>query len=61
MSKCTQFTGTLLTLRSNEYKALLIKEFSENIMSYFEDKKIKPIIDTRFFRGYLKVTFTYGR
>lgn len=48
ISKCIQFTGTLLTPRSNEYKALLTKEFSENIISYFEDKKIKPIIDTKF-------------
>lgn len=48
MSKCIRFTGTLLTPRSNEYKALLTKEFSENIISYFEDKKIKPIIDTKF-------------
>lgn len=48
MSKCIQFTGTLLTPRSNEYKALLTKEFSENIIPYFEDKKIKPIIDTKF-------------
>ncbi len=48
MSKCIQFTGTLLTPRSNEYKALLTKEFSENIIPYFEDKKIKPIIDSKF-------------
>lgn len=48
MSKCIQFTGTLLTPRSNEYKALLTKEFSENIISYFEDKKIRPIVDTKF-------------
>ena len=48
MSKCIQFTGTLLTPRSNEYKALLTKEFSENVIPYFEDKKIKPIIDTKF-------------
>lgn len=48
MSKCIQLTGTLLTPRSNEYKAILTKEFSENIISYFEDKKIKPIIDTKF-------------
>ena len=32
MSKCIQFTGTLLTPRSNEYKALLTKKFSENII-----------------------------
>ena len=48
MSKCIQLTGTLLTPRSNEYKALLTKEFSENIIPYFENKKIKPIIDTKF-------------
>ncbi|MEF9934331.1 MAG: NAD(P)H-quinone oxidoreductase [Clostridium sp.] len=48
MSKCIQFTGTLLTPRSSEYKALLTKEFSENIIPYFESKKIKPIIDTKF-------------
>lgn len=48
MSKCIQFTGTLLTPRSNEYKALLTKEFAENIIPYFENKKIKPIIDTKF-------------
>ncbi|OLS01911.1 NAD(P)H-quinone oxidoreductase [Tissierella creatinophila] len=48
MSKCIQFTGTLLTPRSDEYKALLTKEFSENIIPYFENKKIKAIIDTKF-------------
>ncbi len=48
MSKYIQLTGTLLTPRSDEYKALLTKEFSEKIMPYFEDKKIKPIIDSKF-------------
>ncbi len=48
MSKCIELTGTLLTPRSNEYKALLTKEFSENIMPYFETQKIKPIIDSKF-------------
>ncbi|MDX9916603.1 MAG: NAD(P)H-quinone oxidoreductase [Gudongella sp.] len=48
MSKYIQLTGTLLTPRSDEYKALLTKEFSEKIMPYFYDKRIKPIIDSKF-------------
>lgn len=48
MQKCIQISGTLLTPRSNEYKALLTKEFSLNILPYFEDKTIKPIIDSTF-------------
>lgn len=38
MSKCIQFTGTLLTLRSNQYKALLTKDFSENTIPYLKIK-----------------------
>lgn len=48
MSKCIQITGTLLTPRSDEYKTLLTKEFDKNIMPYFENGKIKPIIDRKF-------------
>lgn len=48
MSKCIQITGTLLTPRSDGYKALLTKEFAENVIPYFESKEIKPIIDTSF-------------
>lgn len=48
MSKCIQLTGTLLTPRSDEYKALLTKEFAENVIPYFEQKNIIPIIDTTF-------------
>lgn len=48
MSKRIQITGTLLTPRSNQYKADLTKEFYEKAMKYFKDKKIKPIIDTVF-------------
>lgn len=29
-------------------KALLTKEFAENVIPYFESKEIKPIIDTSF-------------
>lgn len=48
MSKCIQITGTLLTPRTNEYKTLLTKEFSDNVLPYFKENKIKPIIDTNF-------------
>lgn len=48
MSKCIQLTGTLLTPRSDEYKALLTKEFVENVTPYFERNEIMPVIDTTF-------------
>ncbi|PIC88274.1 NADPH:quinone oxidoreductase [Sporosarcina sp. P21c] len=48
MSKCIQLTGTLLTPRSDEYKALLTKEFAENVIPYFEQKNIVPVTDTTF-------------
>ena len=48
MSKCIQLTGTLLTPRSDAYKAKLAHEFSERVMPYFESQQIKPIIDTQF-------------
>lgn len=48
MSKCIQLTGTLLTPRSDAYKAKLAHEFSQKVMPYFESKQIRPIIDTQF-------------
>jgi tumor protein p53-inducible protein 3 len=48
MSKCIQLTGTLLTPRSDEYKALLTKEFAKNATPFFENGKIRPVIDTVF-------------
>ncbi|PTY80759.1 NADPH:quinone oxidoreductase [Heyndrickxia sporothermodurans] len=48
MSKYIQLTGTLLTPRSDEYKAQLTKEFIENVTPYFERKEIRPIVDTMF-------------
>ena len=48
MSKCIQLTGTLLTPRSDEYKARLTQEFAENVTPYFERKEIVPVIDTKF-------------
>jgi tumor protein p53-inducible protein 3 len=48
MAKYVQISGTLLTPRSDEYKANLTKEFTEVAMPYFEQGSIKPIIDTVF-------------
>lgn len=48
MSKCIQLTGTLLTPRSDEYKARLTKEFVENVIPYIERKSIIPVIDTEY-------------
>ncbi|KJB85010.1 NADPH:quinone oxidoreductase [Paenibacillus sp. E194] len=48
MSKCVQLTGTLLTPRSDEYKARLTQDFAANVLAYFDNSSIKPIIDTIF-------------
>lgn len=48
MAKCVQVTGTLLTPRSDEYKAKLTQDFILNIMKHFEIGSIKPIIDTSY-------------
>src|SRR5699024_10061850 len=48
MLKRVQLIGTLLTPRSDEYKAKLTKEFEENVMLSFKNKLKKPIVDTNF-------------
>lgn len=48
MSKCIQLTGTLLTPRSDQYKAELTHDFIQQVFPYFEDHRIKPLIDTKF-------------
>ena len=48
LTKCIQLTGTLLTPRSDAYKAQLTQEFSEKVLPYIEEKKIRPVIDTTF-------------
>ncbi|MDO3410923.1 NAD(P)H-quinone oxidoreductase [Saccharibacillus sp. CPCC 101409] len=48
MSKCVQLTATLLTPRSDEYKARLTSDFVRDVMPYMETGEIKPIIDTVF-------------
>lgn len=48
MSKCVQITGTLLTPRTDSYKAKLTNEFMNKAMPLFEQGKIKPVIDKVF-------------
>lgn len=44
MQKRLSLKGTLLTPRSDAYKAELTQEFSEKAMPLFEDGRLKPII-----------------
>lgn len=48
LQKRIALKGTLLTPRSDQYKARLTNEFIEQVMPYFEKKWIKPIVDTTF-------------
>ncbi len=48
MAKRVQLTGTLLTPRSDQYKAELTADFSEHALSLFESKQLKPVIDREF-------------
>ena len=48
MMKRIQLTGTLLTPRSDDYKAKLTKEFISNTYKLFENEQLKPIIDYIF-------------
>ncbi|MBC5635739.1 MULTISPECIES: NAD(P)H-quinone oxidoreductase [Ornithinibacillus] len=48
MSKRVQLTGTLLTPRSDEYKAKLTVDFSQATIELFESKQLKPIVDSVF-------------
>lgn len=48
MSKYVQINGTLLTPRSDAYKAALTQDFSQKIFPYFEKKAIRPIVDRVF-------------
>ncbi|XP_031561467.1 quinone oxidoreductase PIG3-like [Actinia tenebrosa] len=46
MRKRATLTGTTLRSRSTEYKTDLIKGFAEDVLPYFGNGKLKPIIDT---------------
>ncbi|UOQ46645.1 NAD(P)H-quinone oxidoreductase [Gracilibacillus caseinilyticus] len=48
MAKRIQLTGTLLTPRSDPYKAELSDDFLKKTSEYFEDKSIKPVVDQVF-------------
>lgn len=48
MKKRIQLTGTLLTPRTDEYKAKLTKEFAEKTIPLFENKEVVPVIDKVF-------------
>jgi len=48
MSKCVQLTGTLLTPRSDEYKARLTADFMRDVFPHMENGEIEPIVDTVF-------------
>lgn len=48
MKKRIELTGTLLTPRSNQYKADLTKDFSEQALPLFASGELKPIVDTVF-------------
>ncbi|SFB99172.1 putative NAD(P)H quinone oxidoreductase, PIG3 family [Alkalibacterium subtropicum] len=44
MKKRIVLKGTLLTPRSDDYKAQLSQEFAEVVMPFFKEKKLKPVI-----------------
>jgi tumor protein p53-inducible protein 3 len=48
MSKRIQLSGTLLTPRSDEYKAALTAEFSSKALELFATNKLRPVIDRVF-------------
>jgi tumor protein p53-inducible protein 3 len=48
MSKRIQLSGTLLTPRSDEYKAALTAEFSSKAMGLFASNQLRPVIDRVF-------------
>lgn len=48
LQKRITLKGTLLTPRSDAYKAQLTNEFVEHVMPYFDKEEIKPIVDSVF-------------
>lgn len=40
--------GTLLTPRSDEYKAVLTSEFSSKALGLFRNNKLRPVVDHVF-------------
>lgn len=48
MSKRIQMTGTLLTPRSDAYKAALTSEFAAKTLELFRTNKLRPVVDCVF-------------
>src|SRR5690625_7990182 len=48
LSKRVQLIGTLITQRSDAYKANLTKEFAERALPLFVNGKLQPIVDKVF-------------
>ncbi|OZU89341.1 NADPH:quinone oxidoreductase [Virgibacillus indicus] len=48
MKKRIQLTGTLLTPRSDQYKAELTSDFEDKALDLFKNDQLKPIIDRVF-------------
>lgn len=45
MAKRIQLTGTLLTPRSNQYKANLTADFASSVLPLFKNENVRPIVD----------------
>lgn len=68
MEKRISLKGTLLTPRSDDYKARLTKEFIQRTKSLFDEKKLNPIIDKVFSfedvekaHGYMQSNAGFGK
>lgn len=59
MQKRIQFTGTLLTPRTDAYKAKLSSDFQKDAIKLFENKTIKPIVDSVFNLSEIQEAHTY--
>ena len=59
ITKRVQLIGTLLTPRSDHYKAKLTQEFMQNVGDYLADERIKPIIDRTFTLDEVKEAHEY--
>lgn len=59
MQKRIQLTGTLLTPRSDEYKAKLSSDFQREVNELFENRTIKPIVDSIFNLNEIKEAHEY--
>ncbi len=59
MKKFVTLTGTLLTPRSDFYKAKLTSEFQARVKPYFDNGSIRPIIDRSFVLADAEAAQTY--